>query len=269
MRSEAQLRNSLHYLGYLGTSYAPRYSCSMTLSSMVVSRDFQEVSVLECILGGLHIGVEVESEPERARAKLAKSKIDALIIDCDLSGTSNFLKGLQDGTIRNAVPLIIVSGSGGRSHLESKGASFVFEKPISVEQAVQTLSAARNMILDERLRYHRATLDVPVSLNWPGKEPPACPSPEPQPGWHRSSSAEAPANHRQGKRELYFARDQDRLAVCRRSGVERQARQRGHPVPGSRSSHEAQPSTLAGTPVLRTLKPDLGRRTSEIPLVSS
>ena len=51
---------------------------------MVVSRDLQEVSVLECILGGLHIGVDVESEPERARTKLAKSKIDALIIDFDL-----------------------------------------------------------------------------------------------------------------------------------------------------------------------------------------
>ena len=136
----------------------------MTLSSMVLSRDFQEISVLECILGGLHIGVDVESEPDRARTKLAKSKIDALIIDCDLCGASSFLQGLQDGTIRNAVPLIIVSGSAGRKQLESKGASFVFEKPISVEQAVHTLSAARNMILDERLRYHRATLDVPVSL---------------------------------------------------------------------------------------------------------
>ena len=138
----------------------------MTLSSLVVSRDLQELSVLECILGGLHIGVEVEPEPERARAKLAKSKIDALIIDFDLTGADGFLNGLQDGTIRNAVPLIIVSGSGGRKNLESKGASFVFEKPISVEQAVQTLSAARNLILDERLRYHRETLDVPVSLTY-------------------------------------------------------------------------------------------------------
>ena len=138
----------------------------MTLSSMVVSRDLQEVSVLECILGGLHIGVDVESEPERARAKLAKSKIDALIIDFDLTGAAGFLSALQDGTIRNAVPLIIVSGSSGRKHLESRGASFIFEKPISVEQAVHTLSAARNMILDERLRYHRETLDVPVSLTY-------------------------------------------------------------------------------------------------------
>lgn len=141
----------------------------MTLSSMVVSRDLQEVSVLECILGGLHIGVDVESEPDRARAKLAKSKIDALIIDFDLAGAAGFLSGLQDGSIRNAVPLIIVSGSSGRKNLESKGASFVFEKPISVEQAVHTLSAARNLILDERLRYHRETLDVPVSLTYATK----------------------------------------------------------------------------------------------------
>lgn len=138
----------------------------MTLSSMVVSRDLQEVSVLECILGSLHIGVDVESEPERARVKLAKSKIDALIIDFDLVGATGFLNGLQNGHTRNAVPLIIVSGSSGRKHLESKGASFVFQKPISVEQAVHTLSAARNMILDERLRYHRETLDVPVSLTY-------------------------------------------------------------------------------------------------------
>jgi len=142
----------------------------MTLSSMVVSRDLQEVSVLECILSSLHIGVDVESEPERARIKLAKSKIDALIIDFDLGWANGFLKRLQDGNVRNAVPLIIVSGSGGRKQLESQGASFVFQKPISVEQAVHTLSAARNMILDERLRYHRQTLDVPVSLTYENRK---------------------------------------------------------------------------------------------------
>jgi hypothetical protein len=136
----------------------------MTLSSMVVSRDWQEVGVLECILGGLHIGVDVESEPKRAQAKLAKSKIDALIVDCDLNGAANFLRGLRNEQPPNPVPLVIVSGSGGRNALESMGATFIFEKPISVEQAVHTLSAARNMILDGRLRYHRQALDIPVSL---------------------------------------------------------------------------------------------------------
>ena len=140
----------------------------MTLSSMVVSRDWAEVSVLECILGGLHIGVDVEPEPERARAKLAKSKVDALIVDCDLDGTSSFLRGLSTGL--NAVPLVIVSGSNGHTNLQDAVATFVFKKPISVEQAVRTLSAARNMILDGRLRYNRHALDLPVCLAYGSKK---------------------------------------------------------------------------------------------------
>src|SRR6267143_3242977 len=83
----------------------------MTLSSMVVSRDWQEVSVLECILGGLQIDVDVESHPERAQAKLAKSKVDALIVDCDLSGTDRFLRDLQrDSHFPLNVPLVVISG---------------------------------------------------------------------------------------------------------------------------------------------------------------
>jgi CheY-like chemotaxis protein len=137
----------------------------MTLSSMVVSRDWQEVSVLECILGGLHMDVAVESEPQRALARLTKSKVDALIVDCDLNGTGQFFRELQKEAPRaSTVPLVIMGGQQGRPDMEGTGAMFAFDKPISVEQAVRTLSAARNMILDGRLRYHRAGLDVPVMM---------------------------------------------------------------------------------------------------------
>jgi hypothetical protein len=138
----------------------------MTLSSMVVSRDWQEVSVLECILGSLHIDVAVESEPRRALSRIAKSKVDALIVDCDLNGTGQFFRELRREAPRaNTVPLVIMGGPQGRQGLETTGAMFAFDKPISVEQAVRTLSAARNMILDGRLRYHRAGLEVPVTLS--------------------------------------------------------------------------------------------------------
>ena len=137
----------------------------MTLSSMVVSRDWQEVSVLECILGGLHIDVAVENEPQRAMERLYKSKIDALIVDCDLNGSSQFLRELQNSDKRSStVPLVIMGGPHHTPSLDATGALFAFQKPISVEQAVRTLTAARNMILDGRLRYHRAGLEVPVSV---------------------------------------------------------------------------------------------------------
>ena len=139
----------------------------MTLSSIILSSDWQEVSVLECILGGLHIGVEVESEPERAWNRLAKSKIDALIVDCDADGSKKFLNRLQHD-VTNSAPVVIASGSSTRTRLETVGANFVVEKPISVERAVHTLSAARNMILSERLRYHRQGLNLPVSMKTDG-----------------------------------------------------------------------------------------------------
>ena len=142
----------------------------MTLSSMVVSRDWQEVSVLECILGSLHMEVAVEQEPQRALARITKSKIDALIVDCDLNGSSQFLNQLQRIEKRsNTVPLVIMGGPSCNYRLDDTGALFAFEKPISVEQAVRTLSAARSMILDGRLRYHREGLEVPVALSHQGK----------------------------------------------------------------------------------------------------
>ncbi|HLZ42225.1 MAG TPA: PilZ domain-containing protein [Candidatus Sulfotelmatobacter sp.] len=144
----------------------------MTLSSMVVSRDWQEVSVLECILGGLQMAVAVESEPQQALARLSKSKIDALIVDCDLNGSYQLLRELQAQEAKpNSLPVVIMGGPRSVSHLDLTGALFAFEKPISVEQAVRTLSAARNIILDGRLRYHRAGLEVAVSLRCKGQTP--------------------------------------------------------------------------------------------------
>lgn len=131
---------------------------------MVVSRDWPEVSVLECILGGLHVRVDVEPELERVSAKLARSKIDALIVDCDLDGTTKFLGGLKREV--NTVPLLIIGSPSRCRELQTSDATFTFEKPISVEQAVRKLSAARNLILDGRLRYHRHPLDLSVTVSY-------------------------------------------------------------------------------------------------------
>jgi hypothetical protein len=143
----------------------------MTLSSVVLSRDWQEVSVLECILGGLQIDVAIEKEPRKALERLGKSKVDALIVDCDLNGSSQFLRELQSSDKRQGtVPLVIMGGQRHTPSLDATGALFAFEKPISVDQAVRTFTAARSMILDGRLRYHRVGLEVPVFVKSVGRK---------------------------------------------------------------------------------------------------
>ncbi len=130
---------------------------------MIISRDLQEVSVLECILSGLHIDVDVESELERAWIRLKKSKVDAVIVDCDSEGTRNFLRKLRT-SLPGSAPVVIASGSPSKNGLRGTGATFVVEKPVSVEAAVHTLSAARNLIMNERLRYYRESLNLAASL---------------------------------------------------------------------------------------------------------
>src|SRR6185369_11164186 len=96
----------------------------MPLSSMIVSRDWQEVSVLECILSGLHIDVDVESHLDRAWSRLSKSKVDAVIVDCDEDGTREFLRKLRTAPLASA-PVIIASGSPNQNGLRGTGATFL------------------------------------------------------------------------------------------------------------------------------------------------
>ena len=135
----------------------------MALSCLILSRDSQEVSVFECILGSLRIEPLLEGDLALARIRLRKSKIDGMIVDCDLAGARKFLRDVRPAG-EEPGPVLIVSGSEERSRLEETGAEFVAPKPVSLEQAVHTLSGARNLMLQGQLHYFRQELNTPISI---------------------------------------------------------------------------------------------------------
>jgi CheY-like chemotaxis protein len=142
----------------------------MTLESIVVCQDWQTISVLGGVLGNLRIGVHIDSEPESASDRLTRSKFDAVIVDCELQGAAEFLRNIRSHpSCRSSVPLAIATHGMGLPELSQLGARFVFEKPISLEQAVRTLSAARNLMLRGRLRYFRQEVGIPVTLTFANK----------------------------------------------------------------------------------------------------
>ena len=142
----------------------------MTLESIVVCKDWEAISILGGVLGNLRIGVHVDAEPDRARDRLTHSKFDAVIVDCELHGAADFLRNLRAHPAgRSSVPLAIATHGMGLPELSQLGARFVFEKPISMEQAVRTLSAARNLMLRGRLRYYRQEVAIPVTLTFADK----------------------------------------------------------------------------------------------------
>lgn len=142
----------------------------MTLESIVVCQDWQTISVLGGVLGNLRIGVHIDSEPGSACDRLTRSKFDAVIVDCELQGAADFLRNIRSHpSCRSSVPLAIATQGMGLPELSQLGARFVFEKPISMEQAVRTLSAARNLMLRGRLRYFRQEVNIPVTLTFANK----------------------------------------------------------------------------------------------------
>ena len=143
----------------------------MTLESVVLSNDWQAISVLGSVLGNLRIGVHVDAEPATARDRLLRSKYDAVIVDCEVAGAEEFLRTLRmNPSCRTSVPMAIASSGVGLAQLSELGARFVLEKPIALEQAVRTLSAARNMMLRGRLRYFRQEVKIPVALTFAERE---------------------------------------------------------------------------------------------------
>jgi Tfp pilus assembly protein PilZ len=137
----------------------------VTLESIVVSSDWQSISVLGSVMGSLRIGISIDPETDSARARLSKAKYDAIIVDSDVEGAANFLRSLRNNPYnKKTVPLAISNKSVTAHDLSLLGARFVFEKPIEVEQAVRMLSAARNLMLRGRLRYYRQSLYSHVTL---------------------------------------------------------------------------------------------------------
>ena len=142
----------------------------MALESMVVSNDWDAISVLGSVLGNLHIGIHVDPVPESARQRMKKAKYDAIIVDCELDGAADLFRGLQaESSLKSSVPLAISGASLGIPELSELGARFVLQRPVSLEQAVRTLSAARNLMLRGRLRYFRYEVQIPVSLTFGDK----------------------------------------------------------------------------------------------------
>ncbi len=139
----------------------------MTLESIVVSDDWQTIGVLSTVLNNLHISMAVDADPEMAQRRLSRAKFDAVIVDCEVPGGKDLLASLRHTeTAKSVVPMAVTAGQVSLPELSSWGTRFVFAKPVSLEQAVRTLSAARNLMLHGRLRYFRQPLQNPVTLTF-------------------------------------------------------------------------------------------------------
>lgn len=136
----------------------------MPLESLLVTRDSDVIQVLQQTTSKLSMDVEVCRGARSGIEILASEKFDAVIVDCDdLPDGVDVLKDLRKTpSNRSSVAFAILNGSTTAHQAFEFGATFVMQKPITPLNAMRCLSAGLGLMVRERRRYFRYTVELDV-----------------------------------------------------------------------------------------------------------
>lgn len=123
------------------------------------------IDVLQQALSDLGIAVEVFSSSSLAYENERQHKFDAVIVDCDTDGGTDFLKSIQTSlTNAQSLALAVVSSDIGLPAAFQMGANLALQKPLSLDAVRSSLRTAYGLILQERRRHFRYPVDLPVQI---------------------------------------------------------------------------------------------------------
>jgi DNA-binding response OmpR family regulator len=138
----------------------------MPVSALLVCRDEEAVRVLRRSLEELAIQADVCGETADALCAVAQQKYDAVMVDCDdLPSGAGMMRELRRGTSnRMAIVFAITHGTSIHAAFDM-GANFVLEKPLTPERAARSLRAAHGLMMRERRRYLRQSVNLPAVVS--------------------------------------------------------------------------------------------------------
>ena len=119
----------------------------MVTRAFILCGDEKAVHAVTQILDELEVSFEHSSEPPFALKRLATQRFDLLIVDCDnaQNATQVFNSARASGLNKNSIAVAIVEGKAGVPNAFRLGASLVLTKPVSLEQARNTLRTGVGM----------------------------------------------------------------------------------------------------------------------------
>src|SRR5215470_19542860 len=119
----------------------------MATRALLLCGDEKAVLAITQILDELEISFEHSSEPPFALKRLATRHFDLLIVDCDnvQNATQVFNSARSSNLNKASIAIAIVEGKAGVPSAFRLGASLVLTKPVSLEQARNTLRTGIGM----------------------------------------------------------------------------------------------------------------------------
>lgn len=140
---------------------------------LLVSQDLQTIETLCHFMEHAGMYVEVCSDIGSATRKLCHSKFECVTIDFrEKTQALELLTKVHKMTSHgNAVVLAILDKGGDVQNTFRSGANFVLERPFAARLLNATLKASYSLMLQERRRYFRYPMRIPVYLSTSGTQP--------------------------------------------------------------------------------------------------
>ena len=138
------------------------------LSTLVCSQDQRTIKVLQVLLGEMSIAMELCATRDEAARHLVSRHFDGVFVDAAVPSSAELLLEItQAPGGQRAVPFAILEGATSVREAFSLGAGFILYKPLSIEKTKNSLRAAHGLMMRERRRHFRHTLeDVTATLRF-------------------------------------------------------------------------------------------------------
>jgi TonB family protein len=123
----------------------------MATRAFLLCGDEKAVQAVTQILDELEVSFEHSSEPAFSLKRLATQRFDLLVVDCDnaQNATQVFNSARASSQNKTSIAIAIVEGKAGVPNAFRLGASLVLTKPVSLEQARNTLRTGIGMTRKE------------------------------------------------------------------------------------------------------------------------
>jgi ActR/RegA family two-component response regulator len=134
--------------------------------ALLVSNDTVTIKQLSESMQQLAMSQEVCVEVPAALVLLNRRKFDAVIVDLQLGGEANaVLEEVRRSPSNRTAVLFAVSDSDAATVSAFKaGSSFVLRRPLSLTSIGRHLKVAYGLILRERRRYFRCSVEIPAAI---------------------------------------------------------------------------------------------------------
>jgi response regulator RpfG family c-di-GMP phosphodiesterase len=149
----------------------PSSSMLNNLELLVVSSDYSTLKIL--VRACQDLGSRLESTPSISSADhiLQHRKIDGIIIDMETRGSFELVEKVRkSNSNRTSLIFSCVASLDEGEMAKDTGANFVAIKPISFNTITDLLITATPALTDERKRYFRHKLVVPITISFEGNQ---------------------------------------------------------------------------------------------------